>query len=448
MAVTSIPVHVDDVIFYFVPVLSASIKKESMMMMDMDVGGASFTPTKLVIRGDHHLHHHKTKHQQHHAATTPTMAAATTTTLLVAKGRSYLSYFYVGVCSSVLYLPPEITNNEEAIMSLLDNANHSNNAVTKRKKWNVSRRSSSSSVKDRPPIVVMALEIYYHKPVRATELRWATNKFIEANLVGALSSSHNNNKNNKIANLPRNIQHHLSSFNDLYQNIKVGDRYTLEYHPEVGIRLYLNHVLLGTVGNNHHVDNNNNPDHHHNLRDEERVVLARIIFSVWFGNKSPFSEVMKRELLTPIVPPVMVPPVGNGMLPSRDYHHQNRNHHVVAHASTPTWYTQFAQKQCNAGAVLEFVLALLGIIVALALWILIRRRKTPSTNTIEVKTTNVMHHPASSYYSRVQHLFDVSNSRGMVTLTEEEIKMLDFHGVCHLLAMYYNSLRDVAVSAA
>ena len=194
---------------------------------------------------------------------------------------------------------------------------------------------------------------------------------------------------------------------------------------------------------------NSDNNHHHNLRDEERVVLARIIFSVWFGNKSPFSEVMKRELLTPIAPPVMVPPAGNGMLPSRDYHYLNRNHHVVAHVSTSTWYTQFAQKQYNdVGSVLEFVLALLGVIVALALRILSRRRKTPSTNTIEGNTTNVIHHSAASCCSRVQQLLDVSYLRAILdTLTEEEMKMLDSHGVCHLLAISYYSLRDVAMSA-
>lgn len=294
---------------------------------------------------------------------------------------------------------------------------------------------------DRP--IIMALEIYYHKPVRASELRWATNKFIEANLVGAPNSSAKNNDiNTKIANLPTNIQHHLSSFNDLYRNIKVGDRYTLEYHPEVGIRLYLNHELLGTVGYNPHVDNHL---HHRHLREEERIELARIVFSVWFGDKAPFSAVMKRELLTPIVPPVVVA----DLHPSSTHHQQQQlqQQHVVA--LTSTWM-ELARK--HAGVLETLSVLIYVIIVVLFLWIQSKRRKTLSTpsttTTIDMKNNNGTHHPVSSYSNVQQPLFAGIHSRAMITLTEEEMKMLDAHGVYHLLAMYYYSLRDVIVSAA
>jgi hypothetical protein len=316
----------------------------------------------------------------------------------------------------VLYLPPEIHNSEAALLSL-DNAIH---IPKKKKKWS----SAMFNNMDRP--IIMALEIYYHKPVRASELRWATNKFIEANLVGAPKS---------IANLPTNIQHHLSSFNELYRNIKVGDRYTLEYHPEVGIRLYLNHEILGTVGNNQYTDN-----HHHHLREEERVELARIVFSVWFGDKAPFSAVMKRELLTPMVPPV----VADNLPPSSTHRQQ---HHSIA--LTSSWM-ELARK--HTGVLETLSVLIYVIIVVLFLWIQSKRRKTLSTpsttTTIDMKNNNGTHHPVSSYSNVQQPLFAGIHSRAMITLTEEEMKMLDAHGVYHLLAMYYYSLRDVIVSAA
>jgi hypothetical protein len=400
----------------------------------MDVGGASFTLTRQVsVVHEDDLHHRHSNKKHRHQATASATATATTT-LLVAKGRSYLSYFYVGVCSSVLYLPPEVNN-------------HANNALL-------------FSTADHHPIAT-ALEIYYHKPVRASELRWATNKFIEANLVvgGASNSSGNNNK---IANLPEKIQHHLSTFNSLYRNIKVGDRYTLEYHPEVGIRLYLNHELLGTVGNYHPPVSNNHQQHqhHHMMDNEERVELARIIFSVWFGSKSPFSESMKRELLTPIVPPVpvVVDTVVNSVAPSSGgypHHHVQHNHHrkhhnILALTSSTTWKGLLSHEK-HIGVVLEILLVLIGVIVALSLWIQVRRRKTPpSTSTaIEAKNNNAAHLPSasSSYSSRAPQQLLIG-SRPIVTLTGEERKMLDSLGVCHLLAIYYYSLRDVVVSAA
>ena len=397
----------------------------------MDVGGASFPLTRQVsaIHEDDLIpHHHSHKKHQRHADT----ATATATTLLVAKGRSYLSYFYVGVCSSVLYLPPEVNNHADNAL-LFSNADQH--------------------------LIATALEIYYHKPVRASELRWATNKFIEANLVGASSSS---SSNKKIANLPTKIKHHLSTFNSLYRNIKVGDRYTLEYHPEVGIRLYLNHELLGTVGNYPPPGSTNHQQHqhHHMMDNEERVELARIIFSVWFGSKSPFSESMKRELLTPIVPPVpvVVDPVVNSVAPSSGgypHHHVQHNHHrkhhnLLALTSSSTWKGLISQEK-HIVMVLEILVVLVGVIVALSLWIQIRRRKTPSTTstTIGVKNNIGVHLPpaSSSYSSRVPQQL-VIGSRPRVTLTEEERKMLDSHGMCHLLAIYYYSLRDVVVSAA
>ena len=197
----------------------------------MDVGGAEFSLTKTVTISNH-------DDEQ---------------TILVAKGKSYLSYFYVGVCSSVLYLTPEATPETNMIL-----VQHDDNT------------------KQHDTAIV--LEIYYHKPARAIDLQWATTKFIESNLPSNI---------NKITNLSPRIQQQILQFNNLYQNINIGDRYTLQYIPNIGIRLLLNNQLLGIVGND--------------MQLEEQQELARLIYSVWFGKNAPFSESMKKELLTPLL---------------------------------------------------------------------------------------------------------------------------------------------------
>jgi hypothetical protein len=194
----------------------------------MEVGGAAFSLTKHVSGGDE-----------------PT---GSETTILVAKGKSFLSYFFVGVCSSVLYLPPESTN--DAVLRLGDSP--------------------------------VALEIHYHKPARAVDLQWATNKFIEANLPDG-----------KLSCLPPNVQRQIEQFNDLYRNVRSGDRYSLEYLPGIGVRLSLNEEELGTVGAD--------------MQEAEERELARVIYSVWFGDEAPFSAPMKKELLTPLEMPVECP---------------------------------------------------------------------------------------------------------------------------------------------
>jgi hypothetical protein len=88
----------------------------------------------------------------------------------------------MGICSTVLYL--DIATTDNSVVLFLNNNNNNNNE------------------QDLP----IALEIYYHKPARAVDLAWATNKFIEANLVSTsddykvINNNKNNNKN-KISNL-------------------------------------------------------------------------------------------------------------------------------------------------------------------------------------------------------------------------------------------------------
>ena len=191
------------------------------------------------------------------------LLAPTSTVLLVAAGKSHLSYLYVGICSTVLYLDAATTDNSAALFL------HNNEE------------------EDLP----IALEIYYHKPARAIDLAWATNKFIEANLEStSLSGNNNNNNNNKISNLPTKIQSRLIQFNSLYRNINNGDRYTLIYLPQMGIRLCLNNVILGTID---FID----------MTTFEQYDLARIIYSVWFGRVAPFSTTMRDELLVPLSRP-------------------------------------------------------------------------------------------------------------------------------------------------
>ena len=220
----------------------------------MDVGGASFALVKPVD-----------------ISLAPSSATTTSTSqrrrrLLVAAGKSHLSYLYVGICSTVLYLDAATTDNSAVLFLHNDDD-------------------------DDMPI---ALEIYYHKPARAIDLAWATNKFIEANLestsLSGNNNNNNNNNNNKISNLPTKIQSRLKQFNSLYRNINNGDRYTLIYLPRMGIRLCLNNVILGTID---FID----------MTTLERYDLARILYSVWFGRVAPFSTTMRNELLVPLSRP-------------------------------------------------------------------------------------------------------------------------------------------------
>ena len=84
------------------------------------------------------------------------------------------------------------------------------------------------------------------------------------------------------------MERQISQFNDLYRNVRSGDRYLLEYLPGIGLRLSLNDEKLGTVGAD--------------MQGAEQGELARIIYSVCFGD--PFSASMKKELLTPLEMPV------------------------------------------------------------------------------------------------------------------------------------------------
>ncbi|KAL7462991.1 hypothetical protein ACHAXS_003363 [Conticribra weissflogii] len=165
-------------------------------------------------------------------------------TTLVAKGKSYLTYFKLAICSAVLYLEPWASN--DAVM-------HSH-ILQANKRHNV-----TSSI---------ALEISYHKPVRASDFRWATSHFTQKN--GHTSPI---------------IQDLIDNFNELYKDVKRGDRYLVEFDAgsNGGVSLRLNGILLGSVGKG-------------SPHDKE---FASAIYSIWFGEQ-PFFQRLKSDLLTPI----------------------------------------------------------------------------------------------------------------------------------------------------
>ena len=172
---------------------------------------------------------------------------------LVAKGKSFLSYMYVGICSSVLYLDPSAPN--DAVL-FRDGGRHRE------------AEAVEAAPADPPgPQSPIALELCYHQPVRAADFRWATAKFAAQN--GLVAGP---------------VQELLEEFNSLYRDVGRGDRYLLEYDPGRGISLSLNGgEVLGSVGAG---------------TTHERE-LARSIYSIWFG-EAAFSEKMKKDLLKPI----------------------------------------------------------------------------------------------------------------------------------------------------
>lgn len=120
---------------------------------------------------------------------------------LIAMGTSYLTYFRLAICSAVLYLEPHVSNH---IVTSLHN----------------STDDELSSI---------VLEISYHKPVRASDFRWATTHYTKKN-------GHDN----------FHIKELIDAFNSLYRDVKRDDRYLLEYHLD-RVSLSLNGGFLGSI---------------------------------------------------------------------------------------------------------------------------------------------------------------------------------------------------------
>ena len=250
----------------------------------VDVGGASFSVTKLLAIDDE-------------IDDGRLGAGSSASMLLVARGVSHLSYFYVGVVSSVLYLDPASTNNDAVLFRDVDiDEGHHDNDGRQRRRDDDHHRTP------------MALEIHYHVPARASDLRWATRRLAEANLPGA-------HRGKKIDGLPRNVRRGVRDFVNMYRDVRPGDRYTLSYVPGRGLSLSLNDVRLGTIGigmgggGNDDDDDDDDDDGPRGTTDgggeeeereeeEEERELARIVYGVWFGADAPFSVPMRNELLT------------------------------------------------------------------------------------------------------------------------------------------------------
>eukprot|EP00569_Conticribra_weissflogii_P019399 CAMPEP_0171437944 /NCGR_PEP_ID=MMETSP0881-20121228/17165_1 /TAXON_ID=67004 /ORGANISM="Thalassiosira weissflogii, Strain CCMP1336" /LENGTH=242 /DNA_ID=CAMNT_0011959687 /DNA_START=54 /DNA_END=779 /DNA_ORIENTATION=- len=194
--------------------------------------GGSLLQQALIDLGGHYFHHGKNEVQGRDAT-------------LIAKGTSYLTYFKLAICSAVLYLEPWASNDAVMHSHIISQAQN--------------RYNKTSSI---------ALEISYHKPVRASDFRWATSHFTQKN--GHTSPS---------------IQDLIHNFNELYKDVKRGDRYLVEFDPESngGVSLSLNGILLGSVGKG----------------SPHEKELANAIYSIWFGDQ-PFFERLKSDLLTPI----------------------------------------------------------------------------------------------------------------------------------------------------
>jgi len=217
------------------------------------------------------------------------------TTAVVAKGKSYLAYLFLGVCSSVLYLPPAADNTSILFENLRGG------------------KEGEDEATHNFEVVPMALELCYHKPLRAVDFQWATTTFIGKNRV---TNDSNGNATADEDEFKKRLQVQIKKFNELYRDVKVGDRYLLQYIPYGGISLFLNGECLGTVGqiggrheSNDVTDNDDNDGEQAlELRSiYEQQQLAKTIYSIWFGEYA-FSESMKNELLTPLHPPVEVPP--------------------------------------------------------------------------------------------------------------------------------------------
>jgi hypothetical protein len=141
----------------------------------------------------------------------------------------------------------------------------------------------------------IALEISYHKPVRASDFRWATTHYTTKNGHDAI-----------------HIKELIDEFNSLYRDVKRDDRYLLEYHSE-GVSLSLNGDFLGSVGGGSLYEKELAQAIYRYVLGESSVDVvcfvhypnaivvsfSNMVTSIWFG-KHPFFERLKRDLLTPL----------------------------------------------------------------------------------------------------------------------------------------------------
>lgn len=104
------------------------------------------------------------------------------------------------------------------------------------------------------------LELYYFHKISAEDFRESTSEMI---------------KRNTTENEFMQLSEKLVTFNNLYKDVKPGDRYRAEYIPGRGTTLYLNGQPLGTVTG---------------------AGFSKAIFSIWLG-RDPIDKKFRDELL-------------------------------------------------------------------------------------------------------------------------------------------------------
>lgn len=110
------------------------------------------------------------------------------------------------------------------------------------------------------PAIARRLTIEYFHDIAAKDFAEATLKGVEQNLSPEAFDQ---------------LKNRVAQFNRLYQDVKPGDRYTLDYIPSQGITLRLNNHTLGQV------------------MDQK---LAMALFAIWLG-PHPVDEDLKSDLL-------------------------------------------------------------------------------------------------------------------------------------------------------
>ncbi len=102
------------------------------------------------------------------------------------------------------------------------------------------------------------LRFVYKREIPARAFREAADEYLEINLGKKFHS----------------WRQKIKQFNQGYRDIAEGDIYDLIYHPNSGLKLYLNDLPLASL-------------------DDPEIGLA--YFNIWFGNE-PFSEELKKSL--------------------------------------------------------------------------------------------------------------------------------------------------------
>ena len=115
--------------------------------------------------------------------------------------------------------------------------------------------AGADALKDAPK----RLEIRYHVSIKGEKFGESAEAFLKKNVPAEVLAV---------------IRQRIEQLNRLYQDVKEGDRYALDYAPEKGTTLSLNGSPLGTV---------------------EGADFAAAYFAIWLGSK-PISDTMRDEL--------------------------------------------------------------------------------------------------------------------------------------------------------